>query len=1631
MKNPHSSWAGPTDALATEVALDNERYRLSRAELPENIANDFRQEREGHEGDYRRRQIFELVQNGADAINDDPALEAGAVHVVLTPDGLYCANEGAPFTAAGLLSLRLQLWSSKSGNQIGRFGRGFKSILALTDAPRIFSRSGSFAFGRLETARFLRENARIRPEHVGGNGRPEVSVLAYAQPLDPAAAAEADDVLAELMGWATTVIHIPFTDDSRFAAFSAAQRFAQLELDIRQFQPHFLIFAKHVESLVMEIRGQASMKSEYKAKVVPLGHDGSASDAQVYTCAVSSNGSSPDTWTLFEFPPVSIEEGIDGSSINRRRDDDGKLLSVPMAWAVPSSSAGLGYFWNFFPTRSDISLRGVLNAPWDTNSERTALLEESGYNKRLIDAAAKQVVSVLAYLSKSTPDDPGAYLEMLPARGREERNTLATLLATRVNALAADCPSLPDLDGAMRRPSDIRRPPENVPVAILDQWAATPRAPRNFLHPSAADPARHIRLGRARLYMEAAGAGDLVTVAQWLELLVDVEDPESSIRAIGLAAMMAEHSALLRDEVCRARIVLTVNRELVVLDPARANLPSPGPAQAGVVVVHPAVAGDPASLKTLSEIFSFKVVDDSTQLEHFVLDLPAEPSDSDWERLWLLAGSVDAQAAIQVIRTSPQTANFRVRTTSGLWRRARDVLLVGEIIVDSLTDPEHTLDREYHHATIEVLQGLGMSDVPSLTGGDGDWIDAYRDFTSANLERELRPNLVENLLARLPESPTHLRLLGELSDAASARLCHWLLQRQEVLEPWTTPGLPRPLERPALWHIRSSGHLPTSRGPRLARDTVAGPLALFGRVIPVASVSAEIADRLGLPTSFESLPQHILLQACGALENEHDDTVIGAVLAAACRCCPAPASIRCRMAKSLTSLQPSSVVAVSEPRLFDALAQISVGAVLVPTEQDVLNLSEKWGLRDRSTLAETFDYDLSEECGLLADSYLMLGEMHGRKLRNLRFARCSRIERVISTDEGSTRSSTNWGIENEVLLVLDSDRPDAVLVAASEALELGLSVSDIALIIDNEVRAEIEVLLARVRAQPDDIERVKVLFSLASLRKSLPAALINELGAQADDLNDIARAALAVHGTQLLSQLRSDLAERGIPVPRDWGGSRAAVEFVRELGFDTAFAGFQRGDRTAQIRVPGPVQLNDLHDYQRDLCEDVKELVRRSRPTKAGGWRGLLFLPTGSGKTRVGVQAVLEMIEHGEFETPESLAIGDRLVLWIAQTDELCEQAVQAFSEVWGAIGTSGELSIGRLWGSNRVEWAGASNEPFRAQIVVATISKLTAAALDQPSYEWLRSARFVIADEAHQADSPEYTRVLKWMGTGVRPGKGQEDKRPLLGLTATPFKTGEAATKRLQSRFGRRLLQIVPPPGANLADWSVTRFLREQKVLAEARHVILDGMDVVMADNEATEFLGKGGERPAAWLPAAVEGRIALDRERNARLLNSIESLPDDWPVIVFAISVEHAQVLAALLQLRGVSAATVSSGTSAGARHHYSRQFREKKLRVITNYGVLTTGFDAPETRAIYIARPTFSQSLYMQMIGRGLRGQRNGGTEECLIVDVRDNIERFGGAFAYDEVGHIWSDSKSEDLSAEEWMGHPGDEYVEDLE
>lgn len=109
----------------------------------------------------------------------------------------------------------------------------------------------------------------------------------------------------------------------------------------------------------------------------------------------------------------------------------------------------------------------------------------------------------------------------------------------------------------------------------------------------------------------------------------------------------------------------------------------------------------------------------------------------------------------------------------------------------------------------------------------------------------------------------------------------------------------------------------------------------------------------------------------------------------------------------------------------------------------------------------------------------------------------------------------------------------------------------------------------------------------------------------------------------------------------------------------------------------------------------------------------------------------------------------------------------------------------------------------------------------------------------------------------------------------------------------------------------------------------------------------------------------------------------------------------------MRGISAAAVTSRTRSTNRRKVIRQFRDTdEIQVRTNYGVLTSGFDAPPTNTAIIARPTDSVVLFSQMVGRAARGTKAGGNKECKVITIVDELPGFRSiAKAFEYWDDIW--------------------------
>lgn len=443
--------------------------------------------------------------------------------------------------------------------------------------------------------------------------------------------------------------------------------------------------------------------------------------------------------------------------------------------------------------------------------------------------------------------------------------------------------------------------------------------------------------------------------------------------------------------------------------------------------------------------------------------------------------------------------------------------------------------------------------------------------------------------------------------------------------------------------------------------------------------------------------------------------------------------------------------------------------------------------------------------------------------------------------------------------------------------------------------------------------------------------------------------------------------------------------FVRVLGLPSIMVGSSDGGEEPDVvEIIPPRQLPELHDFQRDLHGAVIEILHGP----VGANRAILSLPTGAGKTRTVVEASATSLRDGLLNGEQ------RFLLWIAQSDELCEQAVGSFREVWMNQAWSSQrhhnglpaLRVFRFWGSRSLP------DVSEDGVVVASIQKLAALVKSDEDLwrPFFNAVRAVVVDEAHHAIAPSYVEVFEKLGIG----RSKKNSRiPLLGLTATPGRGSTSQSHQLAAKFYHCLLT------PQWKDPMAT--LRQRKILAVAHTKLLNTHCRYVLNEKEREQAEQFGDVPSSTL-----ARIGNDAERNKLLLEEMLSLPKGTPVLFFGCSVMHAQAMALLLKRSGRQAEVVTGETPRSLRRERIEAFRRGEIQYLCNYGVLTTGFDAPKVEAVVVARPTGSALLYEQMIGRGMRGPANGGTNECLVIDTVDLIEGFGESMSYTRYVELWN-------------------------
>ena len=1465
-------WAGPDGALGVYIREESKKSLESYKSQPNLVYEHVNQEEDTARGGYANRQLFELVQNSADALASS---DGEYIWIRLTQTHLYCADNGQPVDQNGARALLFSHLSSKRGtSEIGRFGLGFKSVLGVTDTPEFFSRTGSFRFNKDRSAKFLRFIA------------PDIErypVLRLAEPFDPWPDIETDTNLREMAYWATNIVRLPLKPGAH----------QTIDKQIKEFSAEFLLFVEHVGRLVLQT------DQEGTARIVTLTHE-------------------DDRWILDDAGNRTrwmLERRLHRLSPDARNDrrslDDAD--EVPLSWAAPVDRLNdPGKFWAFFPTMTTSLLAGVLNAPWKTNEDRQNLLP-GVYNDELIDAAADMVANALPRLS--TSEDPACHLDALPRRYESGDNEHSNRLRDRLNSNLQDREVVPDQDGVLRKLLNIRYPPRELTTASLERWAAHDRRPSGWLHHGALTRNRLAALERLMLPREilrADGALEFhppslprAKVSRWLEALVnnasnEDEALEASMAAIQAAALIPKHQM---EGNNLGNIVLTgdgswvrPNSDTVFLGGGR----SPG---AGALV-HPQLEADTATLSALKELgirptsaeTVFRNVAGDLLRHRYGDALSDTQIDEAWSKFWRLARDIDPQVAAEVIQGFKDSRDswlgyLRVRTFAGGWRSLFNALLPGNIVpADGSRDDNVTIDVRFHEADLPLLRQLGAVDAPQ--GGhelSQTMMSQFSDLRRGEFTRRDLPQSPQwdrlNFTSITTSGP--LDVLKSLSEEGKARYTWRLLDLGATYERWTmrhdTRDIypPMDFESPAVEALRKYGRIETDYGIR------------------------KLSDGLG--------------------DSPQDRAVLYKLLSH-----PQAGLIR---------------------QVFGLHAE--VGMTVEPIGEDTpVPLLDMWP-------------------GL--ESFLPAHQ------KDFQFIRCNGFRRFDGrTDEDETDCVVRDGF---VYAVREEDEEQELRLVL-RGLGLRLSDEQIAWILLRLTPENVQKSRDAVRRCSTDEERLLAAVGETELRRGLSQGLLAILEDTQGTLTGIqvAQAAISTFHSDALREYRHALAR--LDPPRQWAGRPRAVEFVRSLGFGEEWAGEPNTRREPFVEVYGPHSLPELHDYQRSVVGNVRNLIRSGGAL--GERRGMISMPTGSGKTRVAVQAIVEAIREDGFKGG---------ILWVADRDELCEQAVEAWRQVWASEGTQAtRLRISRMWAGQP--------QPLptgEMHVIVATIQTLSAKIAGQPdSYEFLADFKLLVFDEAHRSVARTSTFVMEELGLT----RWRMAHEPLLiGLTATPYRGhDERETARLVNRYGRNRLDA----GAFASDdpETVIGELQAMRVLARADHATIDGGEFSLSVDELRQ------SQQTPWLPRSVEFRIAGDLKRTRRIIRAYrERIEPDWPTLIFATSVEHSQTVAALLTSEGVKARAVSANTESAIRRGVVKEFREGAIKVLVNYGIFQEGFDAPKTRAIVVARPVYSPNLYFQMIGRGLRGVKNGGNDRCFILNVKDNVENFERRLAFSDLDWLW--------------------------
>ena len=395
-------------------------------------------------------------------------------------------------------------------------------------------------------------------------------------------------------------------------------------------------------------------------------------------------------------------------------------------------------------------------------------------------------------------------------------------------------------------------------------------------------------------------------------------------------------------------------------------------------------------------------------------------------------------------------------------------------------------------------------------------------------------------------------------------------------------------------------------------------------------------------------------------------------------------------------------------------------------------------------------------------------------------------------------------------------------------------------------------------------------------------------------------------------------------------------------------------DRKDDNTIEMPDELTfkySLFNHQRGVADRILGLIRSED-------KGcIVHMPTGSGKTRTAMWTICRAITEHQLRC-----------CWITYNKTLISQAINEFQKAWHAKGDS-ICRIGYITGEKE------SPDLSQVNMLFASFGKLSidSRTEDRRYISMIAEHSDVIfIDEAHEAQA-------EGRGIAIRAIRFMNPNIKVIGLTATPGKS---------------------PEGFNDEDYDLADHFKQNKVI----------LDIQGYNNPIDYLLDKEYlSRPSYFEIENTWGGDALSEVLEIVALVKRHSARHG-KIIVFCSSVDTSKRCSALTSLLGITSFHVDGETDEASRARIREEFNTSSnvASVLYNCNVLATGFDAPLTTLVLICRQVNSVVLLSQMIGRGLRGPRAGGTSEVeigLVLNRRDP-DTLSIASMFMNWEHLWS-------------------------